>query len=282
MQNTKIQDWIDLKYDQKTGLETIHAHFSGHAYDPHWHDSYLIGVTEQGVQQFNCRHEKQISHPGTSFLLEPGEIHDGDAPSADGFTYRLLSLDPEWLRQQTCKLFDDTPDTFELSVDSTLSQDPLLTTSIFSAFSAIHYQEPKIVKDACIDRMIERVTSRIYWRRKQKNVSRLHCIALKGQEYLHANVYQNIGLDDLSRALDIDRFKMTRAFKSVFGIAPHAYLIQLRLVEARALLSKGISPVDVSNQLCFSDQSHMGRWFKRCYQLTPSNYQKCTNLPELY
>ncbi len=46
-------DWIELNRDAETGIETIRAHFEGHAYDPHFHDSYLIGFTEQGVQQFH-------------------------------------------------------------------------------------------------------------------------------------------------------------------------------------------------------------------------------------
>ena len=37
------QSWVDLKQDADTGIEVIRAHFEGHAYDPHWHDSYLIG-----------------------------------------------------------------------------------------------------------------------------------------------------------------------------------------------------------------------------------------------
>ena len=45
------RDWIDLARDAETGIETLRAHFEGHAYDPHWHDSYLIGYTEIGVQQ---------------------------------------------------------------------------------------------------------------------------------------------------------------------------------------------------------------------------------------
>ena len=37
----------------------------------------------------------------------------------------------------------------------------------------------------------------------------------------------------------------------------------------------------VAAQLGFSDQSHLGRWFKRAYQLTPAFYQQhCTNLPD--
>ncbi|MCP1445396.1 hypothetical protein J3D54_004528 [Pseudomonas sp. GGS8] len=34
---------IDLARDADTGVKTLRAHFEGHAYDPHWHDSYLVG-----------------------------------------------------------------------------------------------------------------------------------------------------------------------------------------------------------------------------------------------
>tara|TARA_R110000850_G_scaffold129682_5_gene249850 strand:+ start:46035 stop:46292 length:258 start_codon:yes stop_codon:yes gene_type:complete len=79
-------NWIDLKQDADTGIETIRAHFEGHAYDPHWHDSYLVGFTEQGVQRFHCGRQRYDSVPGKVILLEPGDIHDGEAPTAEGFT----------------------------------------------------------------------------------------------------------------------------------------------------------------------------------------------------
>ena len=42
-----MSNWIDFKQDADTGIESVRAHFVGHAYDPHWHDSFLVGVTEQ-------------------------------------------------------------------------------------------------------------------------------------------------------------------------------------------------------------------------------------------
>ncbi|MDF5873793.1 AraC family ligand binding domain-containing protein [Pseudomonas aeruginosa] len=66
------RDWIDLARDAETGIEALRAHFEGHAYDPHWHDSYLIGYTEIGVQQFNCRRRRHDSTAGQVFLVEPG------------------------------------------------------------------------------------------------------------------------------------------------------------------------------------------------------------------
>ena len=102
-------NWIDLSQDADTGIETLRAHFQGHAYDPHWHDSYLVGVTEQGVQQFNCRRTRHNSVPGQVFLVEPGELHDGDAPTAEGFTYHMLYLDPQWLAREISAVFEEAP-----------------------------------------------------------------------------------------------------------------------------------------------------------------------------
>ncbi|CZZ42420.1 AraC family transcriptional regulator [Enterobacter hormaechei] len=39
------KDWLELRQHAETGIETIKAHFEGHAFDPHWHDSYLVGIT---------------------------------------------------------------------------------------------------------------------------------------------------------------------------------------------------------------------------------------------
>jgi AraC-like DNA-binding protein len=92
---------------------------------------------------------------------------------------------------------------------------------------------------------------------------------------------QDIGLDDLARVTGVDRFRLSRAFKAAFGLAPHAYLIQLRLARARRLLAAGQSPVEVAATLGFADQSHLGRWFQRAYRMTPAVYRKrCSNLPD--
>jgi len=92
---------------------------------------------------------------------------------------------------------------------------------------------------------------------------------------------QDLGLDDLARATGVDRFRLSRAFKAAFGLAPHAYLVQLRLAKARRLLAAGQPPALVAMSLGFADQSHMGRWFRRAYGLTPARYRRrCSNLPD--
>ena len=66
-------NWVKIAQDQSTGIELVNAHFKGFAYDPHLHSSYLIGVTELGLQQFNCRRKVVNSYQGQVFMLEPDE-----------------------------------------------------------------------------------------------------------------------------------------------------------------------------------------------------------------
>ncbi len=68
----RTDNWVRFARDRDTGIETIHAHFEGHAYDPHWHDTYAVGVTEQGVQRFHVGRVRHESVPGRAILLEPG------------------------------------------------------------------------------------------------------------------------------------------------------------------------------------------------------------------
>jgi AraC-like DNA-binding protein len=274
-------NWIDLAQDTDTGIETLRAHFEGHAYDPHWHDSYLVGITEQGVQQFNCRRATHQSTPGKVFLLEPGDIHDGEAPNEDGFTYRMLYLDPQWLERELGSLFENAPDNAQLSFTTTLITDVRLAQATSLAFQTLHHGELKIVRQTALDALLERLTCHLHWRSRYGDDPRLPRVAQKAREYLHANAHEDIGLEHLAAVTGVDRFRLTRAFKAAYGLAPHAYLVQLRLAQARRMLARGVQPTTVAMALGFADQSHLGRWFVRAYGITPALYRKrCSNLPD--
>ncbi|AVO53215.1 AraC family transcriptional regulator [Ectopseudomonas mendocina] len=273
--------WVDLKQDADTGIEVIRAHFEGHAYDPHWHDSYLIGFTEQGVQQFHCRRALFSSVPGQTFFLEPGDIHDGHAPAPGGFTYSTLYLEPAWLQRALPALFEQAPADCLPGVPRTQPDDPGLLPCIANALQALSDSEPRMVRDAALDALLERISRSLHWRQRLPGNPQIASVALCARDYLHAHFHENIGLDELARVCGVDRFRLCRAFKAAFGIAPHGYLIQLRLVRARRLLALGTTPADVASDLGFADQSHLGRWFRRANGVTPGAYRSlCTKLQD--
>jgi len=279
--NTDDRSWITLRQDADTGIETIRAHFEGHAYDPHWHDSYLIGFTEQGVQQFSCRGVLHQSTPGQIFLVEPGEIHDGDAPAQGGFTYSMLYLEPAWFEREL-RTLDEAPLIHgEPGFAKTLTEQPQLLAAIADAFRTLEQSELRIVRQTALDTLMLNLSHHLRWRQTRQDDPRLPRVAVQAREYLHAHFDQDVGLDDLAVLTGVSRFRLSRAFKAAFGLAPHAYLIQLRLARARHLLARGQAPADVASILGFADQSHLGRWFRRAYGLTPAHYRtRCSNLPD--
>lgn len=214
-------------------------------------------------------------------MLEPGDIHDGEAPTAEGFTYRMLYLDPQWLQRELAAVFEKAPDHGQLGFTNTLATDARLAQATSLAFETLHRGELKIVRQTALDGLLERLTRHLHWRTRYGEDPRLPLVAQKAREYLHANAQYDIGLDQLAAATGVDRFRLTRAFKAAYGIAPHAYLVQLRLASARRMLARGEQPATVAMALGFADQSHLGRWFVRAYGLTPALYRKrCSNLPD--
>ncbi len=275
------QDWVAVRRDAETGIETIRAHFRGHAYDLHDHDELLVGVTEQGVQAFRCRRRLHTSTPGRVILIEPGEAHDGHSPAEDGFTYAMLYLPVPLLTARTDALKGLMPRTAGcLGFRDTLADDPGLASTILSAFLALHRGEGRLARDLSVDRLAARLAGHLAPPpdRQRRRPDRAATLA---RELLHARMAEDVGLDELSAAAGVDRFRLNRAFRAAFGLSPHAYLVRLRLRAARRRLADGEAPALVAAEVGFADQSHLGRWFRRAYGLTPAAYRDlCTNVPD--
>ncbi|QGZ65401.1 AraC family transcriptional regulator [Paraburkholderia acidisoli] len=275
--------WLRACRDPETGIEGVRAHFSGHAYDPHDHDDMLIGYTEQGVQRFQCHRSVHTSVPGRAILIEPNALHDGHAPEAGGFTYAMLYLPQAWVERAARRL--DLPGLggVEAVFDRTLVDDARLVAAIRAAFLAIHGGEGRLARDQSLDRLLAYLGTQLRPAPLERDaVSPAVAPELaRVRDYLHTQMDTDVGLDDLVAVAGVDRFKLTRRFQHAFGTSPHAYLVRLRLRAARRLLAAGRTPAQVAAETGFADQSHLGRWFRRAYRMTPAAYRRlCTNVPD--
>lgn len=278
--NASSQDWVDFRRDDETGIESVNAHFCGHAYDPHDHDELLVGVTQQGLQRFNCHRALHTSTPGRSILIEPGAVHDGHAPDTEGFTYVMLYLPQTWVAQMMERRGLGDIANIEAAFRSTLNDDALLACAIQQAWYAVHHGEGRLARDQSLDHLLTMLSRHLDPRPGMQRTETLAPMQLL-RDYLHDFMAEDIGLEELARLSGIDRFRLSRQFKKAFGQSPHAYLVRLRLRSARSLLAQGVEPAQVALQVGFSDQSHLGRWFQRAYRMTPASYQRqCTNVPD--
>lgn len=274
---TRRDDWLQIRRDHDTGIESVHAHFRGHAYDPHDHDEVLVGVTQQGIQQFRCHRTVHRSTAGRVILIEPGAVHDGDAPEDVGFTYAMLYLPQRWLAGMAGRLELPNASGIGAVFRQTVAIDDGLRATIQNAFLAVHGNEARLARDQHLDELVRRLSAQSGGLAlpEQNSPDQL----LRARDFLHDRMASDIGLDELARHSGMDRFRLTRQFKRRFGQSPHAYLVRLRLRAARALLAAGGEPNQVALEVGFADQSHLGRWFQRAYRLSPAAYQReCTNV----
>lgn len=271
-------DWIDFRRDTDTGIESVNAHFKGHAYDSHDHEELLLGVTLQGSQRFSCHRELHTSTPGKAILIEPGAVHDGYAAQENGFTYSMLYIPQKWVSENLQKHSTKDVSVVEAAFQNTLTDDRGLIMSIMQAFNALHHNEGRLARDESLELLLSHLMPHVDIKPAVEfNDSLIRMNRVR--DYLIAHLDSNPGLDELANISGVVRFRLSRQFKSAFGQSPHAYLVRLRLRTARQLLASGISPSMVALQTGFADQSHLGRWFRRAYLMSPASYQKhCSNV----
>ncbi len=98
-------------------------------------------------------------------------------------------------------------------------------------------------------------------------------------EYVRINTNKNITVSDIAKKFGFSRSYLSHKFKKTFGIDLKAFIMKCKLEEAKFLLkysNKSIS--EISSYLCFSNQSHFQRAFKKQYGVTPHNYRKTSQL----
>jgi len=96
--------------------------------------------------------------------------------------------------------------------------------------------------------------------------------------YLEEHVEETVSLDVLAGASKMSKFRLIRMFKSAFGLPPHAFHMALKLRLARELLCAGQTGATAAHSAGFTDQSHLHRWMRRVYDVTPRQMRSVRTL----
>ncbi|MBK1840187.1 AraC family transcriptional regulator [Azospirillum sp. YIM B02556] len=72
----------------------------------------------------------------------------------------------------------------------------------------------------------------------------------------------------------MSREGFSRRFRRLYGMPPQMFRLSGKLNEARRLLRVGQAVADVAAETGFSDQSHLGRCFRRAFGVTPGRYRR--------
>ncbi|WP_110948106.1 AraC family transcriptional regulator [Pseudomonas bohemica] len=95
------------------------------------------------------------------------------------------------------------------------------------------------------------------------------------KELIASQLDGNLSVERIAQECSLTRSHFSRAFKQATGVAPHAWLLQVRVERARELL-RALPPIpmtQIAEQCGFADQPHLTRVFTRLTGETPSAWR---------
>lgn len=216
--------------------------------------------------------ECYLKYNGRSYLLKKGEGCLIDCRKK----YFYHSSNQHWV--STCLRFNGSP-AYSFIKAYLLSGNIKFTDEMFSNFEPLQmhilqctqknssYMEYEV---SCTFYLL--LTNLLIAQSKTRNTSE---VIEKIVSYIQANYMKNLTVDELSRRFAVSRTHMTRCFKEYTGFAPHQYITQLRIYNAKYLLkTTNLSINDISRQTGFSDSVYFIQVFKKIEGTTPSIFRK--------
>jgi AraC-like DNA-binding protein len=97
---------------------------------------------------------------------------------------------------------------------------------------------------------------------------------VKAKLFIDSNYSDPLDLDNISDQAYFSKYHFIRLFKSVYGKTPSHYLLQVRMDNAKTLLTKGQSVLAVSMSVGFDSPTSFAGAFKKIVGVAPSVYRR--------
>lgn len=93
--------------------------------------------------------------------------------------------------------------------------------------------------------------------------------------FIHNNVYASYTVEDLCQKFSISRSSLQALFRANLGMTPKQYISELKLNEAKKLISQHEHTISqVSDLLGFTSIHYFSRRFKSYFGIAPSEYAR--------
>ena len=237
------------------GLELVEASHPRPRFGRHAHPTFAIGLVSAGANRFRYRGAWHTAGAGAVCTVTPDEPHAVEPAGDLGFAYRCLYPPRELLRSVAESVAGHR-------VGRTLALPPVIEDSQTARLVAAVFEAEGTARLARESHVLALLAP----------VARVTGLA-RAREYLVANLSENVSLAALATLAGLDPFALLRGFSRVYGLPPHAWLVQERVRRAQALLRKGLPAAEVAAEAGFSDQSHMSKVFRKLAGTTPKHFR---------
>jgi AraC-like DNA-binding protein len=235
------------------GAETLTATALRTSFDRHFHDTYSFGLILGGVEACSLRKARRFFGPGTVPMFNPGEVHDGGPATEQGWSYRMVYLDPVLVPGERVFPYAER-------------RDREARCAVAALFDAIDCGSELGIDEAlhCALQVLLGTPTRT------RSVPSLSGV----RERIEAEFCKPLRLRDLGARAGLSPTRLLRAFEAAYGLTPHRYQQSCRIAHAKRMILAGDCLADVAAACGYSDQSHLNRWFLRIHGTTPGRLRR--------
>jgi AraC-like DNA-binding protein len=240
------------------GIEWSHAH-GVVALDiaPHFHDELQIMTVEHGARGVRFGKQRDNVVAAELLLIPPGLTHGSFGCGSTPCNYRSVHLAPNRIEQLSTELFKKPGQEFLRLVRFS---DQRAQSMLVRLHRALASGGGDLKCDSTLVELFRVIGGRI-------SLCESNCVAapkrkpalMRAREYIDANCTDTIRTVQLCEQVGLSKYYFLRLFLSTFGITPHAYHLQRRMILAKKLIAEGHALSAVAATCGFADQviSHL-------------------------
>ena len=267
-------EWTKTWRDPLLDVRLLQAHYVQHAYPRHSHDYYVLCLIDSGQQSFWHAGHRHITPAGGVILINPGDVHTGEAAQADGFSMRCIYPTVAHMQAAVAGLTSrrhDLPLFSRVRVD-----DRWAAASLSALHTALSNGASLLGREALLTWTLAQLFQRYGDVRAAPARSGERQAVLKARRYIDEHFSEGVRLAELAGHVALSPYHLLRSFRAEFGLPPHAYLENVRIRHAERLIVAGKPLAEVSAETGFSSQSHLTHRFRKIIGVTPGQYSRST------
>jgi AraC-like DNA-binding protein len=237
----------------------------------HWHEEYQLCFIQSGPSELKYRGRDLPTPPASLFMVHPGEVHANRCYEGSACSYRTIFVDAELMRQAATEVYGKEQGLPFFPTAVVFDED--LIGQYLNLHSTLEQSSSSLERQVLLLELLTGLIVRFAENRSSPRAFGLERQAVKRVgDYLAEHFAENVSLETLARLANLSPFHFSRVFSEQFGMPPHAFQTQLRVLQAKALLRLGRAISQVASETGFADQSHLTRHFKRLVVVTPGQY----------